>query len=321
MIKAGIVGGAGYTGGELIRLLQMHGDCELSFVHSRSHAGKPLSSVHDDLFGDNDLTFSNSIDTDVDVLFLALGHGESRAFLDNTAVSPNTHVIDLSRDFRLEGEPFSFVYGLPEANADAIRKARNVANPGCFATAIQLALLPVAGVNLLPDEVHVTAITGSTGAGQKATATNHFTWRHGNVSVYKPFVHQHLEEITKSLRGLQPAWRGALHFIPMRGPYTRGILASVYFRFDDGLEEARELYNAFYKHAPFVWISSVNPNLKQVVNTNKCLLHIGKYGDMLHVVSVIDNLVKGAAGQAVQNMNLMFGLEEAAGLALRALAY
>ncbi|MBK8044171.1 MAG: N-acetyl-gamma-glutamyl-phosphate reductase [Haliscomenobacter sp.] len=314
MIKAGIVGGAGYTGGELLRILLRHPQATIAFVHSNSQAGLPVWQVHEDLEGETDLHFSASIHMEVDVLFLCVAHGQARAFLAEQPVPDHVAVIDLSQDFRLDSR---FVYGLPELNRESIRQSKRIANCGCFATAIQLGLLPLAHAGLLRDEVHIHAITGSTGAGQALSPTSHFSWRANNLQVYKPFEHQHLKEISQSLHQLQPDFDQALNFIPVRGDFTRGILASMYTACDLPEDEAVRLYESYYEDAPFTVVSRRNPNLKQVVNTNKCLIHVEKHGNKLFIVSLIDNLVKGASGQAVQNMNLIFGLEETAGLQLK----
>ncbi len=321
-IKAGIIGGAGYTGGETIRLLLNHPDVELVFVHSRSNAGNPLYAAHPDLIGDSTLTFTDSMDHNVDVVFLCLGHGESKKFVEETALPDSVSVIDLSQDFRL-GESVgnrTFVYGLPETNKAAIKKARNIANPGCFATGIQLGLLPLAAEGKLGD-VYLTGITGSTGAGQKLQSTTHFTWRANNVSAYKTLTHQHLKEINQSLKQLQPSFDGVVNFIPWRGDFPRGIFVSACVSYDGSLEDAKALYKSFYENQPFTIVSDKTIDLKQVVNTNKCLIGIEKEGDKLVVHTAIDNLLKGASGQAVQNMNLMFGLEESAGLKLKSIVF
>ena len=319
-MKVGILGGAGYTGGELIRLLLHHPQAKIVFAHSNSNAGRPVASVHRDLVGDTDLVFSEKIRRDVDVVFLCVGHGEARKLLAELNLPDTVRVIDLSQDFRLaataELGSRRFVYGLPELQKAAIQTAQNIANPGCFATAIQLALLPLAQAGLLR-ETHVTGITGSTGAGQSLHATQHFAWRTNNISAYKTLAHQHLGEIRQSLGHWQPEVP-PLHFIPWRGDFARGIFASACVSFEGSLEEANALYRDFYQPHPFTHVSPEPIDLKQVVNTNKCLLFLEKEGDQLVVHSAIDNLLKGASGQAVQNMNLMFGLEEAAGLNLKA---
>lgn len=321
-IKVGIVGGAGYAAGELIRILLHHEYAELSSIVSTSNAGNAVSRVHDDLVGDTELRFASELGGGEDVVFLCLGHGHSKTWLDKYVLPETTHVIDLSNDFRLAADQEfagrEFVYGLPELNKGRIQQAQSIANPGCFATAIQLALLPLAQAGKLTDDVHVSAITGSTGAGQSLSATVHFSWRTNNVSIYKPFTHQHLGEIGESLAQLQPQLDADIHFIPYRGNFSRGIFASVYTPSDLTQEEARELYRNFYADAPFTTVSEQEIHLKQVVNTNKCLLHVQKQGKQLLITSVIDNLVKGASGQAVQNMNLLFGLPETTGLHLKA---
>ncbi len=324
-IRAGIVGGAGYTGGETIRLLVNHPAAEISFVHSNSNAGNFLHDVHTDLLGDTDLKFTGELSTDIDVMFLCLGHGDSKKFLDANPIPASIKIIDLSQDFRLKTETGSldsgFVYGLPELNREAIKQAQNVANPGCFATCLQLGLLPLAAANQLNAEVHVTATTGSTGAGQSPSATTHFTWRNDNLSVYKAFDHQHLKEIGQSIRDLQPGFDHPLNFIPYRGDYTRGIIASIYVDSDLSADKAFELYQQYYASHPFTQVTKRNIDLKQVVNTNKCIIQVAKHGDKLFIISVIDNLLKGASGQAVQNLNLLFGLDETTGLKLKASAF
>ncbi|MHC2991630.1 N-acetyl-gamma-glutamyl-phosphate reductase [Pontibacter sp. HJ8] len=329
-IKAGIVGGAGYAGGELLRLLLLHPDVELAFVQSRSQAGKPVSSAHSDLLGETELMFSADAAIPVDVLFLCAGHGEAAKFLAENDVPAETRIIDLNQDFRWnEGTDTetvvaggrSFVYGLPELQREQIQQAQHIANPGCFATGIQLALLPLAKQNLLNAAVHVSGITGSTGAGQSLSATSHFSWRTENVSTYKVMEHQHLHEIKRSLVHLQPEGQPDIHFIPYRGPFARGIFITAYLESELSLEEAQALYRNYYAGHPFTLVTDQNPDLKQVVNTNKCVLHLQKHGPMLVITSLIDNLLKGAAGQAVQNMNLVFGLEETTGLKLKATAF
>lgn len=320
MIRAGIIGGAGYTAGELIRLLVNHPQVGIVFVHSTSNAGNLLTEVHGGLEGETSMRFCAEYDlASVDVVFLCSAHGQSRTWMAEQRLPEGLRIIDLAQDFRDESE--GFVYGLPEMNRGRIREARRVANPGCFATAIQLALLPLAAAGLLEDEVHVTAVTGSTGAGVKPSATTHFSWRSDNLSVYKAFSHQHLLEIGRNLRLLQPAFGSEINFVPMRGDFTRGILASVYTNCPLDEEEARKLYADYYAGAAFTHVAERAVDLKQVVNTNKALVHTAKYGSKLHVVSVIDNLLKGASGQAVQNMNLMFGLDEREGLRLKASAF
>ncbi len=318
MIKAGIIGGAGYTGGELIRLLINHPEVEPAYVHSRSQAGLPVSDLHPDLLGECTLYFTDEVSFEVDVLFLCMGHGESGKFLAGNPVPDSLLVIDLSHDFRWAP---GFTYGLPELQQEAITISRRIANPGCFATAIQLALLPLAQAQALEDEVHIHAITGSTGAGQSLQATSHFSWRHNNLSVYKAFQHQHLAEIGKSLLHLQPGFGQALNFIPIRGNFTRGIFASIYTKSEKSEAELVQLYQDYYQNHPFVHISPKNPDLKQVINTNKAVLYLEKHGDKVLIISLIDNLLKGASGQAVQNMNLALGLEETTGLRLKAMAF
>jgi N-acetyl-gamma-glutamyl-phosphate reductase len=323
MIRIGIVGGAGYTGGELLRLLLRHPWADIRFVHSRSQAGKAVCEVHADLIGETDLQFTDRVpQEDADVLFLCMGHGESQRFLQETEVRSGIKIIDLSQDFRVQSpENRPFVYGLPEAHRSLIRQANYVANPGCFATAIQLAFLPLAKKHLLQGAVHVTAITGSTGAGQSPKGTTHYSWRNNNISVYKAFAHQHLGEIKHNLKQWAPEFDADFVFVPMRGSFTRGILASLYTRAEQPLAFYQELYRAYFAEHPFVFISEKSPDVKQVVNTNKAVLHLEKHDGWLHVVSVIDNLLKGASGQAVQNMNLMFGTEETLGLLLKPVAF
>lgn len=315
-IKVGIIGGAGYAGGELLRILLNHPNAEIVSVNSKSNSGKPVSSVHTDLIGDVELVFSDWVPTDMDVLFLCLGHGESKKWLSKNVLDSKIKIIDLSQDHRLADS--NFVYGLPELNKNAIQTATKIANPGCFATCIQLAVLPLAANGLLKEELHVSATTGSTGAGQHLSETSHFSWRQNNLSVYKAFEHQHLAEIGQSISQLQANFEGAINFIPQRGSFTRGIFASVYTKCEKSQEGAKELYEQFYLNAPFVKISSGAIDLKQVANTNKCLLHLEKHNDNLLITACIDNLIKGASGQALQNMNLMFGLDETTGLKLKA---
>ncbi|MCB0630306.1 MAG: N-acetyl-gamma-glutamyl-phosphate reductase [Saprospiraceae bacterium] len=315
---AGIIGGGGYTAGELIRILQYHPEVEIAFVQSSSQTGKPVTSVHTDLIGELDMNFTGEADFSVDVIFLCMGHGKSRSFLEENDIPEELVVIDLSTDYRLDE---SFIYGLPELNRERISQSKRIANCGCFATAIQLALLPLAGAGLLQSEVHVHAITGSTGAGQSPSATTHFSWRNNNISVYKPFQHQHLAEIRRSLKQLQSDFSQALNFIPVRGDFTRGIFASVYTDCDLSEAELYDLYEQFYRDAPFTIVSRNNPDLKQVVNTNKCLLHLERHGDKVLILSAIDNLLKGASGQAVENMNLVFGWDQRLGLQLKAAAF
>lgn len=320
MINAGIIGGAGYTAGELIRLLINHPQVQLQFVHSTSNAGNRVADVHAGMEGECDLKFVSEYDLDaVDVLFLCSGHGHSTEFWQENGYRDNLKVIDLAQDFR--DESCGYVYGLPEVNAARISNADRVANPGCFATAIQLALLPLASTGRLHSDVHVTAVTGSTGAGVKPGATTHFSWRNDNLSVYKAFIHQHLAEIRRTLVALQPDFTADINFIPVRGDFARGIFAMVYTDSDLTEEEARKLYADYYADATFTHVSSRNIDMKQVVNTNKALVWVEKHGTKLLVISAIDNLLKGASGHAVHNMNLMFGLAPDTGLRLKPSAF
>ena len=320
MVKVGIIGGAGYTAGELIRLLLNHPQAEIVFVHSSSNAGNPVCRVHGGLWGETSLCFVADYDlSSIDVLFLCSAHGKSRAFWQENTMPEGLKVIDLAQDFRDESD--GYIYGLPEWQRERIKGATKIANPGCFATAIQLALLPLASAGALRDEVHITAITGSTGAGVKPGATTHFSWRSDNMSVYKAFEHQHLIEIGRTLRTLQPSFVDELNFVPMRGNFARGILASVYTECDLSAEEAKALYKEYYGDAAFTFVAEGDIDLKQVTNTNKALLSIAKHGNKLHIVSVIDNLLKGASGQAVQNMNLICGFDEKEGLHLKPNAF
>lgn len=318
---AGIVGAAGYTGGELVRLLLFHPHVELKFAFSRSQAGKQLSSVHKDLIGDTDLAFTDTIQTDVDILFLALPHGQAKTFLADNTFAPETVIIDLSNDFRLHQDAGDFVYGLPEWQKDSIKGAKRIANPGCFATAIQLGLLPLAEAGLLKSDIHVSAVTGSTGAGVSLSDTTHFTWRSSNFSAYKMFDHQHLGEIGETLTTLQNNFDQSIHFIPYRGDFTRGILATIYTPFDGTTAQAQELYKTYYASHPFTHVTDSNPDLKQVVNTNKCIVYPFVKNGQIAIISMIDNLLKGASGQAVQNMNLIMGWDEQAGLRIKASVY
>jgi N-acetyl-gamma-glutamyl-phosphate reductase len=324
-IKAGIIGGAGYTGGEMLRILVNHPNVDIAFVHSNSNAGNFIYEVHTDLFGDTDLKFTDVLSTDVDVLFLCVGHGDAKKFLEANAVPNSVKIIDLSQDFRLSQnsklKSKNFVYGLPELNRNAIKSAQNIANPGCFATCLQLGVLPLAAKGLLNSEVHISATTGSTGAGQKPTSTTHFTWRNDNLSVYKVFDHQHLNEIGESLKQLQPSFNKAVNFVPYRGDFTRGIFAAIYMDSDLSEDEALKLYEDYYAGHPFTHVTSRNIDLKQVVNTNKVFIQVQKHGNKLFIVSMLDNLLKGASGQAVQNMNLLFGFDERAGLRLKATGF
>ena len=316
-IRIGIIGGAGYTGGELLRIVLQHPQIETVFIHSKSNAGRPVASVHRDLSGDTNLCFSADYQTDVDVWFLCVGHGEAQELLNHIELPETLRIIDLSQDFRLAAQARDFVYGLPELNRPAIQSAKKIANPGCFATAIQLSLLPLAQAGML-QTVHVTGITGATGAGQSLQASQHFAWRANNISAYKTLSHQHLAEINQSLEQLLGHSPAPVYFIPWRGDFTRGIFSSACTTFEGSLEEANQLFEDFYSAHPFTHVSKEPVDLKQVVNTNKCLLFLEKQGNQLVIHAVIDNLLKGASGQAVQNMNLMFGLEETSGLKLKA---
>jgi N-acetyl-gamma-glutamyl-phosphate reductase len=336
-IRAGIIGGAGYTGGELLRILVNHPAVEIGFVHSNSNAGNYIYEVHTDLFGDTELQFTGELSHDIDVLFLCVGHGDARKFLEANPFPYSVKIIDLSQDFRLKDkssisyqathnsqQPMDnrkFTYGLPELNREAIKQAENIANPGCFATCLQLGLLPLAASSNLNSEVHITATTGSTGAGQSLAATSHFTWRNNNASVYKAFDHQHLNEIGESLTQLQPSFDKPVNFIPYRGDFTRGIIASIYLDSNLSVDEAVKLYTDYYAGHPFTHVTTRNIDLKQIVNTNKCFIQVQKKGNKIFIISIMDNLLKGASGQAVQNMNLLFGLDETMGLKLKAAAF
>ena len=321
MIKVGIIGGSGYTAGELIRILMFHPNATIDFVYSTTNAGKPLSIAHHDLMGDIEMNFTDQVNPNVNVVFLCLGHGKSKAFLEQNQFSNETKIIDLGNDFRLnkdaEFDGKQFVYGLPELNKTAIQSANYIANPGCFATAIQLALLPLAKNGLLNEDVHINATTGSTGAGVSPSETTHFSWRNNNMSHYKAFEHQHLGEINQSIQQLQSGYPNELIFVPNRGDFARGIFATLYTTVEDSLENIVAKYEAYYADQPFVTITTTNINMKQVVQTNKCIISLLKKGNRLLITSVIDNLTKGASGQAIQNMNLLFGLEETTGLHLK----
>ncbi|MBR4758140.1 MAG: N-acetyl-gamma-glutamyl-phosphate reductase [Bacteroidaceae bacterium] len=321
MIRVGILGAAGYTGGELIRVLLGHPEAKIVFANSESNAGNPIADVHEGLFGDTDLCFTSEMPFDqVDVVFFCFGHGKSEAFLKEHAIPGRVKIIDLAQDFRIKGA-HDYVYGLPEMSREERCKARHLANPGCFATCIQLALLPAAHMGLLTEDVSVNAITGSTGAGQKPGATTHFSWRNNNLSIYKAFEHQHLAEIRQSLAQVQGKLNASIDFIPYRGDFARGIFATAVVKTEKPIEEIVAGYKAYYKDAAFTHYVDKAIDLKQVVNTNKCLVHVDKYGSKLLITSVIDNLLKGAVGQAVQNMNLMFGIDEKCGLLLKASAF
>jgi N-acetyl-gamma-glutamyl-phosphate reductase len=321
MITIGIIGGSGYTAGELIRILMFHPNAKIDFVYSTTNAGKPLSIAHHDLLGDIEMNFTDTANPNVDMLFLCLGHGKSISFLEKNLFSDATKIIDLGNDFRLtKDKDFngkSFVYGLPELNKTDIKSAQYIANPGCFATAIQLALLPLAANGLLNDDVHINATTGSTGAGVTPSETTHFSWRNNNMSHYKAFNHQHLGEINQSVNQLQSTYQNELIFVPNRGDFARGIFATLYTSIDESLDDVLAKYQDFYKDQPFVTVTTTDINMKQVVQTNKCIISLMKKGRRILITSVIDNLVKGASGQAIQNMNLMFGLDESTGLHLK----
>ena len=321
-IKVGVIGGAGYTGGETIRLLLNHPHASLTFVHSRSNAGNPLHSAHPDLLGETTLQFTDTIQQEAEVIFLCLGHGESKKFLQDNSIPAGVKIIDLSQDFRLgdRTDGRTFIYGLPEVNREAIKKAKNIANPGCFATAIELGLAPLAKAGILKD-AYVTGITGSTGAGQKLQETTHFTWRANNISAYKTLTHQHVKEINQTLCQLQPDFSGDVNFIPWRGDFARGIYVSSCVSVAGALEDLKKLYRDFYQGDPFTFVADEVIDLKQIVNTNKCLISLEKEKDKLVIHSAIDNLLKGASGQAVQNMNLMHGFEEDAGLRLKSIVF
>ena len=322
MIQVGIIGGAGYTAGELIRILLHHKHVNIKYVYSNSNANKPIYEVHQDLIGETKLIFSNSYSEEIDVLFLCLGHGNSKTFLESYPLFSKTKIIDLSNDFRLQANQLFkdkiFVYGLPEIQKERIKKANYIANPGCFATALQLGILPLASSDLLLEDIHINAVTGATGAGVSLSKTTHYTWRDNNFSYYKPFTHQHLDEIYQSVKQLQKNFDATINFVPNRGNFSRGIFATIYTKYFGTLEEAVKLYNDFYKNAAFTFITDQEIHLKQVINTNKCIIHLHKHNNKLLITSCIDNLLKGASGQAVQNMNLMFGIEETEGLQLKA---
>ena len=321
-IKTAIIGGAGYAGGEMIRILLNHPDVELTYVHSRSNAGKHIYEVHADLIGDTQLTFTDQFDWNINVVFFCMGHGASSQLLQQETIPDAVHIVDLSQDFRLgeTADGRKFVYGLPELKRAEIQAAHDIANPGCFATAIQLGLLPLAKAGLLK-EIHTTGITGSTGAGQKLSPTTQHSWRNGNVNAYKTLTHQHQKEINRTFKALQPGFDSPFNFIPWRGDFTRGIFITSYLACDLDLEAAYQLYTDYYQGHPFTHVSRKMIDVKQVVNTNKCLIHLEKAEGKLVIHSVDDNLIKGASGQAVQNMNLMMGLEETAGLKLKSVVF
>jgi N-acetyl-gamma-glutamyl-phosphate reductase len=322
MLEIGIIGGAGYTAGELIRLLLNHPKTNINFVFSTSNAGNKLYKVHQDLIGNTEISFTSEINSNIDVLFLCLGHGNSTSFLKKHPFSSTTKIIDLSNDFRLTKDKSldgkSFIYGLPELQKEAIKKADYIANPGCFATALQLAILPLAASNLLQDDVHIHAVTGATGAGTSLSKTTHFTWRDNNFSHYKAFNHQHLGEIHQTVQQLQTNFDSDINFVPNRGNFSRGIFATTYTKFEGSLKDAKNLYKAYYKDAAFTFVSDESIHLKQVINTNKCIIQLEKHDNKLLITSTIDNLLKGASGQAIQNMNLMYDFEETLGLNLKA---
>ena len=322
MIRVGILGGAGYTAGELIRILINHPEAEIVFVNSESNAGNLLTDVHGGLYGETDMRFTDSMPFDsVDVVYFCFGHGKSEQFLKEHTIPANVKIIDLAQDFRIAAPGNDYVYGLPEINREEIKGAQHLANPGCFATCIQLALLPAAKLHILDNDVVVNAVTGSTGAGQKPSATTHFSWRNNNFSVYKVFTHQHLAEIRQSLTQVQGSLDASIDFIPMRGDFARGIFATCVIKTDMPEDKIVEAYKEFYKDAAFTHYIDKPIDMKQVVNTNKALIHCDVYNGKLLVTSTIDNLLKGAVGQAVQNMNLMFGIEESAGLKLKPSAF
>lgn len=322
MIHIGIIGGAGYTAGELIRLLLNHPDAEITFVNSSSNAGNKITDVHSGLFGETDLVFTDELPLEsIDLLFFCTAHGDTKKFIESHTLPANLKIIDLSMDYRIESAEHDFIYGLPELNRRRICNATRIANPGCFATCIQLGVLPLAKHLMLNADLHVNAITGSTGAGVKPSSTSHFSWRNDNISIYKPFTHQHLDEINQSLCQLQHSFQSKINFIPVRGNFSRGIYATTYLDCKIELDEIRRIYDEYYEGHSFTFITDKNPDLKQVVNTNKCLIYLQKFDNKLLIISMIDNLLKGASGQAVHNMNLLFGLEESVGLHLKPSAF
>lgn len=319
-IQTAIIGAAGYTGGELLRILVFHPACELIYVHSNSQKGKKVSEVHPDLIGDCELIFTDEVKTEgIDAVFLGLPHGETKGFLENHAFSPETVIIDLSTDFRDESN--GFVYGLPEMNSAKIKTAKRIANPGCFASAIQLALAPAVAENWVKESVHISGITGSTGAGKKLAETSHFSYRSSNLSVYKLFTHQHLKEIRQTFDQLNPKFKADLNFVPYRGNFSRGIWVTAYFPFEGTAADAMLAYKDFYRNAAFTHVSDLEIDLKQAINTNKCILYLQKEAGQLVIFAAIDNLIKGASGQAVQNFNLAFGLDEKIGLNLKSIGF
>ncbi|MCI6744606.1 MAG: N-acetyl-gamma-glutamyl-phosphate reductase [Paraprevotella sp.] len=321
MVRVGILGAAGYTGGELIRLLINHPQAEIVFANSESNAGNLICDVHEGLMGETDMRFTAEMPfNEVDVVFFCFGHGKSRAFLQEHTIPSHVKIIDLAQDFRIAGE-HDYVYGLPETHRQEISTCMHLANPGCFATCIQLGLLPALKAGIISGDIHTNGITGSTGAGQKPGATTHFSWRNDNISIYKTFTHQHLHEINQTIHELQPQYDGQMFFIPQRGCFTRGIFVTSYARCNTPIEEVKAIYEDYYRDAAFTHVVSTSPDMKQVVNTNKALVYVERYADQLLMVSCIDNLLKGAVGQAVENMNLMFGLPEDTGLRLKASAF
>lgn len=320
MKKVGIIGGSGYTGGELIRLVLAHPELDLDFVYSSTKSDIPLTNIHQDLLGNTNLKFTKIVNLNVDILYLCLGHGNSISFLKENSFSENTLIVDLGNDFRLKNdENFNsrkFVYGLPELQRESIEKSNSIANPGCFATAIQLTLLPLAENNKLISDIHVNATTGSTGAGVGLASTSHFSWRNNNLSWYKPFNHQHLEEINQTLDSL--GCTSKIHFLPQRGNFTRGIFATAYTKFNGSLKSVKDLYVDYYQKHPFTHVSDENLSLKSVINSNNCFLHLHKHDNLLLITSILDNLIKGASGQAIQNTNIIMGWEEKLGLELKA---
>ena len=322
MIKVGIIGGAGYTAGELIRLLISHPEVEIKFIHSKSNAGNRITDVHSGLLGDTDLMFTDELPfEEINLLFMCTAHGDTRRFLESHVIPDELKIIDLSMDYRIKSHDHEFIYGLPELNRRNTCKSRYVANPGCFATCIELGLLPLAKAHLLKGDISVNAITGSTGAGVKPSTTTHFSWRNNNISIYKPFEHQHLPEILQSVKQLQPDFDGDIDFIPYRGDFPRGIFATIVVKCDTDIETLYEMYESYYERDSFTHVVNRPIDLKEVVNTNKCLIHLEKHGNKLLITSIIDNLLKGASGQAVHNMNLLFGLAETVGLTLKPTAF
>lgn len=322
MIRVGIIGGAGYTAGELLRLLTGHPDVEICFVNSTSNAGNKITDIHSGLLGETDLVFTDELPLDsIDLLFFCTAHGDTKKFIESHQLPDELKIIDLSMDYRIKSNEHDFIYGLPELNRRHTCKSRYVANPGCFATCIELGLLPLAKEHLLKGDISVNAITGSTGAGVKPSATTHFSWRNNNISIYKPFEHQHIPEIMQSIKTLQPDYEGSIDFIPYRGDFPRGIFATIVVKCDTDIDTLYNIYESYYERDSFTHVIPTPIDLKQVINTNKCLIHLEKHGDKLLITSIIDNLLKGASGQAVHNMNLLFGLAETVGLILKPSAF